>query len=153
MRLRIVAVGKVREPYVAAAVDDFRRRLQRYGPVDAIEVSASNGSDATRAMDDEGGRILRLLDAADPFWLLERTGKQIDSTELSKRLDGLAIAGTQRLTIAIAGTYGSSAALRQRANFLWSLSELTLLHEWARAIVFEQLYRAAKIARNEPYHH
>ena len=57
------------------------------------------------------------------------------------------------LTLVIAGTYGAAPALLERAQFRWSLSRLTLLHEWARALVLEQLYRAAKIAANEPYHH
>jgi len=55
--------------------------------------------------------------------------------------------------VVIAGTYGASPELLARATFRWSLSKLTFLHEWARMIVLEQLYRAAKIARNEPYHH
>ena len=62
-------------------------------------------------------------------------------------------AGQPRLTLLIAGTYGASTELQARAQFAWSLSKLTLLHEWARMLVLEQLYRAAKIARNEPYHH
>jgi 23S rRNA (pseudouridine1915-N3)-methyltransferase len=52
----------------------------------------------------------------------------------------------------IAGAYGAAPALVACADFRWSLSRLTFLHEWARALVLEQLYRAAKIARNEPYH-
>jgi 23S rRNA (pseudouridine1915-N3)-methyltransferase len=59
----------------------------------------------------------------------------------------------QRLTLVIAGTYGAAPALLERADFMWSLSQLTFLHEWARMLVLEQLYRAAKIARDEPYHH
>jgi len=57
------------------------------------------------------------------------------------------------LTLVVAGTYGADRAIVERADFVWSLSSLTFLHEWARAIVVEQLYRAAKIARNEPYHY
>jgi 23S rRNA (pseudouridine1915-N3)-methyltransferase len=61
--------------------------------------------------------------------------------------------GTSRLTFVVAGTYGADASLLERADVQWSLSPLTFLHEWTRAIVLEQLYRAAKISRNEPYHH
>ncbi|HZX68948.1 MAG TPA: 23S rRNA (pseudouridine(1915)-N(3))-methyltransferase RlmH, partial [Candidatus Elarobacter sp.] len=61
--------------------------------------------------------------------------------------------GVGRLTLVIAGTYGASEALLARADVRWSLSPLTFLHEWARALVLEQMYRAAKIARDEPYHH
>jgi 23S rRNA (pseudouridine1915-N3)-methyltransferase len=104
-------------------------------------------------MREEGERLLHALDPGDLVWLLERDGTQLTSLELSERLRTLAAAGTARLVVIVAGTYGASDALLARAGFRWSLSRLTFLHEWTRALVLEQLYRAAKIARNEPYHH
>jgi 23S rRNA (pseudouridine1915-N3)-methyltransferase len=153
VKLRLIAVDKVREGYVAAAVADFRARLRRYESFDEIEVAASRGTDPERAVREEGERIVRALQPGDVLWLLEREGAQLSSPELAERLTALAAAGTARLVLALAGTYGASDALLARADFRWSLSRLTLLHEWARALVLEQLYRAAKIARNEPYHH
>ncbi|MDQ2857337.1 MAG: 23S rRNA (pseudouridine(1915)-N(3))-methyltransferase RlmH [Candidatus Eremiobacteraeota bacterium] len=153
MKIRLIAVGKVREPYVAAAVADFVARLRHYDEVAVHEVAAAHGADPQRAMREEGARILRAIAPDDTLWLLERTGTQLGSVELVERLAALALEGRTRLTIALAGTYGADAALLARADFQWSLSRLTFLHEWARAIVLEQLYRAAKIARNEPYHH
>jgi 23S rRNA (pseudouridine1915-N3)-methyltransferase len=153
MKLRLIAVGKVREAYVAAACDDFRARLRRYESLDVVEVAATNGGDPARAMREEGERILKLAQPEEPLWLLERTGDEFSSTELAERLRGLAESGTSRLTIVVAGTFGASPALLARADLRWSLSRLTFLHEWARALVLEQLYRSAKIARNEPYHH
>ncbi len=116
-------------------------------------VRAADGADPDRAMAAEADAILRLLDPADHVWLLERTGSEFSSEELAARLDALALGGTSRVTFVIAGTYGAAPALLERANLRWSLSRLTLLHEWARVIVLEQLYRAAKIAHGEPYHH
>jgi 23S rRNA (pseudouridine1915-N3)-methyltransferase len=153
VKLRLIAVGKVRERYIAEAVADFRTRLQRYESFEEIEVQASPGSDPERAKREEGERILRVLVPGERLWLLERTGTSLSSVELATQLTALADAGTQRLAFAIAGTFGASAELLARADFRWSLSSLTLLHEWARALVVEQLYRAAKISRNEPYHH
>jgi 23S rRNA (pseudouridine1915-N3)-methyltransferase len=153
MKLRLVAVDKLREPYVAAAAADFRARLRRYEPVDEIEVAASRGTDPERAMREEGERILKTLQPGDVLWLLERDGTQLSSLELAERLQSLAGLGTPRLVLALGGAYGASEGLLARADFRWSLSRLTFLHEWARALVLEQLYRAAKIARNEPYHH
>ena len=153
VKLRLVAVGKVREPYVAAACDDFRDRLRRYGAFEEVEIAASHGGDPERAMREEGERLVRALVPGEPCWLLERTGAQWSSVELAERLAETAREGHQRLTLAIAGTYGASREVIARADVRWSLSRLTLLHEWARALVLEQLYRAAKIARDEPYHH
>src|SRR5665213_3683143 len=153
MHLRVIAVGKLREPYLVAAAQDFRRRLRPYHRLEEIEVRAGDGSDAARAMAGEAEAILRLIAPSDQIWLLERTGTEFSSAELAARIERLAIDGTSHLTLVIAGTYGAAPALLERAQVRWSLSRLTLLHEWARTLVLEQLYRAAKIAANEPYHH
>jgi 23S rRNA (pseudouridine1915-N3)-methyltransferase len=153
MNVRLIAVGKIREPYVAQACADFRKRLAPYGKCEEIEVRASDGSAPDQAMREEGERILRLLRPGEPVWLLERTGTELSSIELSERLRSLETSGQSRLTLIVAGTFGASPELQARATFSWSLSKLTLLHEWARMLALEQLYRAAKIARNEPYHH
>jgi len=153
MHVRLIAVGKLREPYLAAAAEDFRRRLRPYHRLEEVEVRAGDGGDPDRAMAAEGEAILRLIAPSDHVWLLERTGTELSSEELATRIERLAIGGTSQLTLVIAGTYGAAPALLARAQLRWSLSKLTFLHEWARALVLEQLYRAAKIAANEPYHH
>ena len=153
MIVRVVAVDRIRTPYVASACDDFRARLGTYHSYDEIEVRAGNGRDPQAAMRDEAERIARHLRDDDRMWLVDRSGKQLSSEALAARIGDVGRSGAQRLTLVIGGAYGTAGALRERAEFVWSLSELTFLHEWARAIVLEQLYRAAKIARNEPYHH
>ncbi len=153
MQLRLIAVDKLRVPYVADACAEFRKRLRPYAAYEEIEVRAAPGSNPGEAIRDETERILRLLRRDETVWLLERTGNELSSDVLSRKIDMLAHAGTSRLTLIVAGTYGAGDALVERADFKWSLSQLTFLHEWARMIVLEQLYRAAKISRNEPYHH
>jgi len=149
----VIAVGKVRERYVAEALADFRARLRPYHRLEEVEVRAADGGDPVRAMRAEGEAVLKLLDPADHVWLLERTGERLSSEELSRRIERLPHDGIARVTFVVAGTFGASEALLARADVRWSLSPLTLLHEWARALLLEQLYRAAKIARDEPYHH
>jgi 23S rRNA (pseudouridine1915-N3)-methyltransferase len=144
MHLRLIAVGKLREPYLVAAADDFRRRLRPYHRLEEIDVRAGAA---------EGEGVLRLLAPADHVWLLERTGTEFSSEELAARIERLPVDGISALTVIVAGTFGASPALLARAQLHWSLSRLTFLHEWARVLVLEQLYRAAKIAANEPYHH
>jgi 23S rRNA (pseudouridine1915-N3)-methyltransferase len=153
VRYRLICVGRVREAYVAAAVDDFVHRLKRLAAIEIVEVPAAHGSDPQRAMTEEGESVLRRIAPTNVVWLLERTGAQMTSVQLAERLAKLALDGAQALVLVVAGTYGASDALLARANVRWSLSELTYLHEWVRALVLEQLYRAAKIARNEHYHH
>lgn len=153
MQLRLIAIDKLRTRYVTEACAEFRKRLAPYFPYEEIEIRAGDASDPQAVMRDEGERILRIVRPGERIWLLERTGTELSSAELSQKLTGVTHEGVSRMTFVVAGTFGASDALRQRADFLWSLSRLTFLHEWARMIVLEQLYRAAKIARNEPYHH
>ena len=153
MHVRLIAVGKMRERYLAAAAADFRTRLRPYHRLEEIEVRAADGAEPERAMRAEGDAILKLIDPSDHVWLLERGGEAFSSEELARRIEALPHRGIARLTLVVAGTYGASDALLARADVRWSLSPLTLLHEWARALVLEQVYRAAKIARDEPYHH
>ena len=153
MHFRLIAVGRLREPYLAAAAADFRRRLAPYHRLEEIEVRPADGERPDAASELEAATILRAVAPSDHVWLLERTGDEFSSVEIAERLERLALAGTSRITFVVAGTYGAAPQLLARADVRWSLSRLTLLHEWARALVLEQLYRATKIARNEPYHH
>jgi 23S rRNA (pseudouridine1915-N3)-methyltransferase len=153
MQLRLIAVDRVRSQHVAAACAELRKRLAPYYPYEELDVRPGSGKNAREAMREESERVLRLLRPDDRVWLLERTGAQLSSEALARRLDEVAHSGASRLTFVVAGTFGADPALHERAEFRWSLSDLTFLHEWARMIVLEQLYRAAKILRNEPYHH
>lgn len=141
----------MRDPAVAAICREFQKRLAAYHRLEIVEVRASSGADPDKAIREEGERILRAA-GKDSLWLLDRTGTELTSEALSKKLVGLE-REVRGLTMVIAGTFGASKAVNDRADFVWSLSKLTFLHEWARMLVLEQLYRAAKIARSEPYHH
>ena len=153
MVVRLIAVGKVRERYIGDAMADFRVRLRPYYRLEEIDVRASDGADPVRAVRTEGDAVLKLIEPSDHVWLLERSGELMSSEEVSRRIERLPHQGIARLTLVVAGTYGASGDLLGRADVRWSLSPLTFLHEWARVIVLEQVYRAAKIARDEPYHH
>ncbi len=153
MQLRLIAVDKLRTAYVAAACADFRKRLMPYFNYDEIEVRVAHGGAPESAKREEAERILKHVRPDDRVWLLERTGTGFSSSDLAREIEKIAREGTSRLTFVVAGTYGADASLLERADVQWSLSPLTFLHEWTRAIVLEQLYRAAKISRNEPYHH
>lgn len=152
MQIRLIAAGKLRETYVAAACAEFAKRLAPYYPLEIVEVKAASGGDPAAAMRDEGARILACA-GSDTLWVLERAGSQLSSEELAAHLSAVVHGGARRLCLAVGGTFGLDAAVLERAQFTWSLSKLTFLHEWARMLVLEQLYRAAKIQRGEPYHH
>ena len=149
MNLLIIAVDKLREAYVRNGCELYVKRLRPYHAVTTVEVRKGSGAAASA---DEGRRILERIAPTDVVWALEREGDAIASTTLAKRIALLERAGHRRMVLAIGGVEGLSEAVLARADLRWSLSPLTFLHEMTRLIVLEQLYRAAKIARGEPYH-
>ena len=149
MNVLIIAVDKLREAYVRSGCELYAKRLRPYHTVTTIEVRKGSGAAATA---DEGRRILERLEPTDVVWALDRVGDAFASIALAKRIALVERDGHRRLVLAIGGAEGLSEAVFARADLRWSLSPLTFLHEMTRLIVFEQLYRAAKIARGEPYH-
>lgn len=149
MNVTIVAVDKLREQYVRAGCELYAKRLVPYGGVTTVEIRKSTAADA---MAREGRSILNLIAPDDVVWALDRVGKPLTSLELARKVAEVERSGKRRLILTIGGPEGLHESVLARADFRWSLSELTFLHEMARLVALEQLYRAAKIGRGEPYH-
>ena len=148
MRFIVVAVGKLKERFWADACAEYLKRLQPYAKTAVIEVADNN---PVR----EGEAILKALGA-----LPERTrvillaigGRMRSSEDLSAHLDELALGGVGDVAFVIGGSCGVSDAVRVRADEQLSFGPITLPHNLARVVLLEQLYRACKISRGEPYH-
>jgi 23S rRNA (pseudouridine1915-N3)-methyltransferase len=95
---------------------------------------------------------LRALSADDAVWVLDQRGRMMSSPDLAATLKKVEGSGRRRLVVVIGGARGLTERVLERADLVWSLSHLTFLHEMARLIAVEQLYRAIKINRGEPYH-
>ncbi len=150
MNVQIVAVDKLREAYVREGCQLYEQRLRPIMPVTVRETRPA--SDDKAAVETEGKAILRAIGPDDIVWALDLRGTIVSSATLARMLADAERSGRRRLTLAIGGALGLSPAVIERADFVWSLSHLTFLHEMARLIVLEQLYRAVKINRGEPYH-
>lgn len=160
MQIRIVAVGKLKEDYLVRAVAEYSRRLLPYCRLSIEEVKdeplpeASAGPGVTQALAREGERILRLLDQGPQTYViaLDVSGEEVTSEELAARLASLGLKGVSHLTFLIGGGAGLSPEVLAMADWRLSLSRLTFPHQLARVILLEQLYRAFRINRGEPYH-
>lgn len=152
MRLRIISVGKKHDAAIAEAINDYTKRLSRTVQTE-WELIAPSGLPELRARTDESERIVQRLRPLETVWLLDERGTQVSSPALSQRLDTLLTSGVGQCTIIIGGAYGVDDALRDRADFIWSLSKLVFPHQLVRLVVVEQLYRATEIARGSGYHH
>ena len=155
MKFTVVAVGKLKERFWADACAEYLKRLQPYAKTQVVEVAdvdpAKAGGDAA-AVEREGASVLRAIPERSHVVLLAIDGTQRSSAGLAERIDDLTLSGKSDLTFVIGGSCGVSAAVRNRADETLSFGKITLPHNLARVVLLEQLYRACKILRNEPYH-
>ncbi|WP_165042988.1 MULTISPECIES: 23S rRNA (pseudouridine(1915)-N(3))-methyltransferase RlmH [unclassified Adlercreutzia] len=158
MRFTIVAVGKLKERFWKEACDEYVKRLQPYGKTvvrEVADVDPARAGGVDDARNREGEAILATLGALPAqtrVVLLAIEGTQRGSVDFSRRLDALALGGTSDVAFVIGGSDGVSDAVRARAHETLSFGPITLPHNLARVVLLEQLYRAQRISRGEPYH-
>ncbi|HEV2750153.1 MAG TPA: 23S rRNA (pseudouridine(1915)-N(3))-methyltransferase RlmH [Gemmatimonadales bacterium] len=138
MLYRVVAVGRVRDAALRAACDEYLERLRHYARVEEREVK-------------DEARVLEAVAEGSRLVALSRSGEEWTSGQLAEwtarwEMDGRDVA------LAIGGADALPEPVLRQAERVWSLSRLTLPHELARVVLYEQLYRAYTIRRGEPYH-
>jgi len=138
MRYRLVAVGRMKNPALRAACDEYIERLRHYTKVEEREVK-------------EEARVLGAVPEGTRLVALTRRGEEWTSGQLAEWTGRWEMDGRD-VTFAIGGADTLPDEVLRKAERLWSLSQLTLPHEVARVVVYEQLYRAHTIRRGEPYH-
>lgn len=158
MKIRIIAVGKLKEKYLREGVAEYEKRLAPFASVELLETReeymAENPSEAQRqqTLAKEGERLLHLVPERSFLIVLDVKGKLLSSEALAKELASLALQGQSDLTFLIGGAFGLSPAVRDRADLRISFSPMTFTHQMVRLLLYEQIYRAFKINRGEKYH-
>ncbi len=156
MKFQFWTIGKNHEPYVKEGIELFTKRISNYYAVEwnILPMPKNAGMlSETDLKKREGEMITGLLQKDDYLVLLEETGKMLGSEGLATFIQQRANESTKNIVFLIGGAYGVSDAVKQRANFVWSLSKLVFPHQLVRLILAEQVYRACSINRNEKYHH
>jgi 23S rRNA (pseudouridine1915-N3)-methyltransferase len=154
MKARLVAVGERAPAWVAEGFAEYRKRLSHWLPLDLVEVEPGlrgKGRDAARAMADEGARVLAAVPKGAHVVALDGRGRAWSSEELAQRLQHWRNGGRD-LALLVGGPEGHAADVLDAAGERWSLGPLTLPHMLVRLVVAEQLYRAAALLANHPYH-
>ncbi|MBQ9042704.1 MAG: 23S rRNA (pseudouridine(1915)-N(3))-methyltransferase RlmH [Eggerthellaceae bacterium] len=155
MKFTVIAVGKLKERFWADACAEYLKRLQPYGKTSVVEVPdvdpAKAGGDAA-AVEREGAAVLKAVPERAHVIVLAIGGTQRSSEELAARIDKLGVSGVGEVAFVIGGSCGVSADVLKRADETLSFGPITLPHNLARVVLLEQLYRACKISRGEPYH-
>jgi 23S rRNA (pseudouridine1915-N3)-methyltransferase len=154
MKLCLVCVGRLSIGYLRDGAADFEARLQRYAPLRIVELKEEKGgkNDPVFIRRQEGRRILDRIPDGSFVVALDERGRSFSSEGLADLLERHMLQATPELTLIIGGAYGLSDEVKQRADLLLSLSDMTLTHQMARLLLLEQLYRGFTIVRNEPYH-
>lgn len=156
MTINCWTIGKSSENYVKEGIMFFSNRIEHYFPISWQVIpppkQAAN-MDAPTLKEEEGKKVLALLQPTDKLILLDERGKNLFSPDIAALLQKNAELGTKNLIFLIGGAYGVSDSVKKRADFCWSLSNLVFPHMLVRLILAEQLYRACTIMRNEKYHH
>lgn len=156
MKIECWSIGKAHEPYVKPGIEEFSKRLNRYFKTEWVLLPVPKQAGMLSEMDlrkKEADMILEWLGKEDYLILLDEKGEELSSPGLAKFLQQRANESHKQLVFLIGGAYGVDTAIRKRANFTWSLSQLVFPHQLVRLILAEQLYRAATILKNEKYHH
>ena len=158
MKIRIIAIGKVKEDYLKSGINEYIKRIKPYASIEIVEVMDEpvkenpSNSEIEIVKNKEGQKVLKLLKSGEYVISLDLNKKELDSVEFSKYLESKFVIGNSFITFVIGGSYGLSDELKERANDSISLSKMTFLHQMTRLILLEQIYRAFKINRNETYH-
>ena len=158
MKITVLCVGKVKEKFYRDAIDEFAKRLSRYCKLEIVEVAdekteeQSSDTEIRLVKEKEGERLLKNIKDDAYVIALCIDGKQLDSEELSEKIEKLGIQGTSHIYFIIGGSLGLADEVVKRADFKLSFSKMTFPHQLMRVILLEQIYRGYRIMNNEPYH-
>ena len=151
LRLRVVAVGDIKERFYCEAIAEYVKRLGRWAKTEIIEVSESSHlTDAEKKRAEEGEAILGRVKGK--MILTDVKGQKVTSEEIATLLKDSALAGESDMTFVVGGSNGVSPAVKATADRIISFGDITLPHQLFRVVLLEQLYRAETILSGVPYH-
>ena len=157
MKITIACVGKIKEKYFTDAINEYAKRLSRYVTLNIAEVpdekAPENMSPAQmeQVKEIEGERLNKVI--KDGYVVaLAINGKKMTSEGFADFISDTMVKGASHITFVIGGSLGLSDKILKRADFKLSFSDMTFPHQFMRVVLLEQIYRANRIMKNEPYH-
>lgn len=158
MKITVLCVGKVKEKFYRDAIDEFSKRLSRYCKMEVVEVADEKTQEQASDVEirlvkeKEGERLLKNIKEDAYVITLCIDGKQLNSEELSEKMEKLGVQGVSHIYFVIGGSLGLADEVIKRADYKLSFSKMTFPHQLMRVILLEQIYRGYRIMNNEPYH-
>ena len=155
MKITIACVGKIKEKYFA--IEEYSKRLSRYVTLNIAEVPDEKAPEnmslaqMEQVKNIEGQRLMKVF--KDSYVVaLAINGKSLTSEGLADFITQTTLKGVSHITFVIGGSLGLSDEVLNRADYKLSFSAMTFPHQLMRVILLEQIYRANRIIKNEPYH-
>ena len=158
MKITLACVGKIKEKYLTAGIEEFTKRLTPFCKLETIAINEErmpedpSPAEKEQVLAKETERLLAVIPQNSYVIVLDVIGSLISSEELAAKFDKLALGGNSHITFVIGGAFGYTDALRKRADETISFSRMTFTHQMIRLLLIEQIYRAFKISRGEKYH-
>ena len=158
MQVKVIAVGKLKEKYLKKGIEEYAKRLGAYTKFEIVEEADEEApenlsqAEMNQVKALEGDRILQKLSSQEVVFALDLNGKQMTSEDFAQTLEDKMTYGQSKLTFIIGGSLGLSQEVLDRAQHRLSFGPMTFPHQVMRLIIAEQVYRAFRIIRNEPYH-
>lgn len=158
MKITILAVGKIKEKYFTAAIQEYAKRLSRYCKLEILEVADEKTPDQASEHEEdllrakEGQRLQRYIKDGGYVIALAIDGRQTTSEGFADKLQKLCINGKSHIIFVIGGSIGLDQKILQEADERLSFSQMTFPHQLMRVVLLEQIYRGFRIINGEPYH-
>lgn len=155
MKIKIVALGKIKEKFLKDGIEEFLKRLTPYATVEIVELQPIEIKDENltqKALEQEAEKILANIKPNSYVITLEILGRQLSSEDFAAKINEIINSGISELVFIIGSSCGIAPSVSQRSDFKLSISKMTFLHQFARLLLVEQIYRAFKILKNETYH-
>lgn len=153
MKLRIISVGHKMPDWVETACAEYIKRMPRELDTEIIEIKPDKRAAGKNSEVVQEAEAKRILEAANKDFLivLDEHGQEVTTTQLANKLSQWQSLGKD-VSLVIGGADGIHTSLKQKADWLWSLSKLTMPHAMVRVVLAEQLYRAYTVIQHHPYH-
>lgn len=153
MKLRIISVGHKMPDWVELGCAEYLKRMPREMTVEIVEIKPDKRASGKNAVQVQEAESKRIIEAAGRDYLiaLDEHGQEVATLQLAERMKNW-LGGGRDVSLVIGGADGLHTDVKTRADWLWSLSKLTLPHDMVRVLLAEQLYRAHSVINNHPYH-
>jgi 23S rRNA (pseudouridine1915-N3)-methyltransferase len=158
MKYRIISVGKIKEPFYLNGIKEYLKRLKPYTNMELVDgleekIAPRAGiKEIEKCLYKEGTKLFNLIGDNEIVVLMDIQGEPISSTEWAGYIEELNMSSSSAVNLIIGGSFGVDERIKRRADRVLSFSQMTFPHQMAVLILTEQIYRAFKIIRNEPYH-